>query len=750
MPDKKEELKQILEKYSKKLKLELGEQERENTKYTSREYIEFKRENLPAHFTIYEKLCNLSEAVIKIKPDSKKAAGIQESIETCHLNVTPAGTTSFSILGPIIFVILGILVSVLIPMLTGAEVGMFSILVFLIVGFSLIFILGKLPFFLADSWRLRASNEMVLTIFYVVTYMRHTSNLEKAIEFASDHLTGPISLDLKKVLWDVETEKYESIKASLDAYLNTWKKWNMEFVESIHLIVSSLYENSESRRLEMLDRSLDTMLSETYEKMLHYGHNLKSPITMLHMLGIIMPILGLVILPLVASFMTKDVSPVNLVFYIAALYNVIIPVMIYYFSKTILAKRPTGYGESDLSQNKNLRKLRKIHMKFFGTDFSISPLWLCLIFFAISFTLGILPLLIHAATPTGDVVFTDGGMPSFKSINDKNYQKYPYHLLGYITPEKGGGKAGPYGLGATFLSIFVPLAIGLGLGLYFRLTTKNIIKVREESKKLENEFSGALFQLGNRLGDGLPAEIAFGKVAEIMEGTASGNFFKVVSLNIRKLGMSVTNAIFNPKIGAIVQYPSNVIESSMKVLVESAKKGPKIAAQALVNVSRYIKEIHRVDERMKDLMADTTSSMKSQISFLTPVIAGVVVGIMSMVSYILSRLKGCLMSVSMTGAEDAGSMEQFKGIVGFFGDGVPTYYMQIVVGLYVIQTVFLLTLLYNDIQNGSDKLNQRYLFGRYLVSSTILYVSITLIVMFIFNIMAASIINGAVAGCGVG
>ena len=45
------------------------------------------------------------------------------------------------------------------------------------------------------------------------------------------------------------------------------------------------------------------MLEETYEKMLHYAQNLKSPITMLHMLGIILPILGLVILPLVVSFM---------------------------------------------------------------------------------------------------------------------------------------------------------------------------------------------------------------------------------------------------------------------------------------------------------------------------------------------------------------------------------------------------------------------------------------------------------------
>ena len=132
--------------------------------------------------------------------------------------------------------------------------------------------------------------------------MRHTSNIENAIGFAADHLAPPLSLDLKKVLWDVETEKYESVKESLDLFLQTWKKWNFEFIESFHLIESSLYEASEDRRLNSLDKSLDVIISETYEKMLHFAHNLQSPITMLHMLGIILAILGLVILPMVVSF----------------------------------------------------------------------------------------------------------------------------------------------------------------------------------------------------------------------------------------------------------------------------------------------------------------------------------------------------------------------------------------------------------------------------------------------------------------
>jgi hypothetical protein len=49
------------------------------------------------------------------------------------------------------------------------------------------------------------------------------------------------------------------------------------------------------------------------------------------------------------------------------------------------------------------------------------------------------------------------------------------------------------------------------------------------------------------MGDGIPVEVAVGKVAENMKNSPSGEFFRLVSNNITKLGMSIEQAIFNPK-----------------------------------------------------------------------------------------------------------------------------------------------------------------------------------------------------------
>ncbi|MBW3016435.1 hypothetical protein KY309_02390 [Candidatus Woesearchaeota archaeon] len=702
----------LVAKYKRKLSEQLDVQaSMPSSQLYSREYKVFRSEILPPHMSFYEKVCNFCGKILKLKVSPDRAAKLQDCINACHLQTSPSGVIAASIIIPVLFLIFGIVVSLLV--FNSIFFTLFSVLV----GVAGIFVLQKVPVFMANIWRMKSSNQMVLCIFYVVTYMRHTSNLELAIEFASEHLAPPLSLDLRKVIWDVESGRFESIKDSLESYLEGWRAYNLEFVESFHLVESSLYETSEDRRIGLLDKALDVILDETYEKMLHYAQNLKGPITMLHMLGVILPILGLVILPLVVSFM-EGISWIH----VAALYNFALPVVVYFLGRNVLSQRPTGYGDTDISEiNPALKKYRNIIIKLGSSEISINPAFVAVFVGFVFLVIGLSPLIIHFLYPDYD--FAVGGFP----------------LLDYKESSTVDGlMLGPFGLGASLLSLFIPLCLAFSIGLYFRLRSQNVMKIRDEAKKLEDEFSSALFQLGNRLGDGIPAEIAFPKVASVMEDTTSGRFFKLVALNISKLGMSVQEAIFNPRSGALTAFPSAIIGSSMKVLIESIKKGPLIAAQALLNVARYIKEIHKVNERLKDLMADIISDMKSQIAFLTPAIAGIVIGITSMITFILGNLSK---NISQMGAEQAGT--SIGALAGFFGDGIPTYYFQLVVGVYVFQIVYILTILSNGIENGADKLQERYLLGTNLIRSTVLYCLIAGIVMLIFNIIALKIVGAA-------
>lgn len=732
---------EIRKRYVEKLDGELASS---TQKLQSSQYEMFRHQYLPRRFTIYELACNLAEKILSISPDKKKEQPLADAIVATHMQITPKGVASLALLIPIIIIFSALFLFFILPSLLGAPPLFFFLMFFVVVALAILIPLGDLPISLANKWRMQSGNQMVLCIFYIVTYMRHTSNLELAIDFAAQHLGAPLALDMKKVLWNVETEKYQSIRESLDDYLQSWKNTNMEFIESMHLVMGSLLENSEVRRVEMLEKSLAVMLDETYEKMLHYAHDLKSPLTTLHMLGIILPILGLVILPLVVSFM----DGVHW-YHLFMLYNVALPIGVFFLGKGMLAKRPSGYGAVDIAElNPELKKLKGVVIPLGqGDSLTISPMVFSILVFGVLFVVGFMPLFYPVLHPGEDVVLTTTyGFKTIDYTNVDDVKDTMFYFYGHReiveNEEKTGEYFGPFGLGATLISLLIPLSFGLAIGLYYRLRSSSIAKLRKETKELEQEFAAGLFQLGNRLADGLPAEIAFSKVSAVMNDTATGRFFEIVSINIVKLGHSVEQAIFDENTGALRQYPSNIIESSMKVLVESSKKGPLIASQAIINVSEYIKQMHRVDERLKDLMADVISSMKSQVNFLTPVIAGIVIGITSMITKILGALTNTIASVG--GMQSGGGNVQGSQLLTMFGSGgVPTFYFQVIVGLYVVQLAYILTILVNGIENGVDKLAEEEMLGKNMVNSTVLYCVIAGIIIVIFNIVAGTMLAGS-------
>jgi len=115
-------------------------------------------------------------------------------------------------------------------------------------------------------------------------------------------------------------------------------------------------------------------------------------------------------------------------------------------------------------------------------------------------TLAFVPLIIAAATPD-EVLLAEPEL-----IEGTGFKFLEYRMSAATEGPKVGRLLGPYGVGAGLFSFFVPLGMGLGIGLYYLTRTKRLMKIREESKRLETEFASALFQLGNRLGDGVPAE----------------------------------------------------------------------------------------------------------------------------------------------------------------------------------------------------------------------------------------------------
>ncbi|MEK6839867.1 MAG: hypothetical protein AABX72_02925, partial [Nanoarchaeota archaeon] len=670
-------------------------------------YETFREEALDQRVTLYEQLCASFGNLFHVTAKPVEMQKLQDSITASHLFITPQQAMGFGTFFALSLIFIGVLIGSISFVFDVFGDYVFLMLLFVVGGALLLKPMTQLPHYFAQRWRLAASNQMVMSILYMVIYMRHTSNLEHAIKFAGEHVGMPLSLDFKKILWDVETGRYVTIQDSLESYLRQWKDYNLEFVESIHLIQGSLYEAQEAKRLDMLEKSLQVILDGTYDRMLHYAHTLKSPLTILHMLGVILPILGLVIFPLLGSFLGGLIRWYHLAF----LYNLVLPLLVFFLGYRLLSQRPTGYGKGELLKQYTLLQERQNAL---GNNSIVNPLFIGGMITTVFLLLAFLPFFVHWIYPT-----------------------YDFELMGWKFLDYKGDY-GPYGFWSLLISLLLPVGFGLGIGMYYWLKTRNLIEITRKTDLLEKEFSGGLFQLGSRIGSGIPVEAAFGSVAENMKGTPTGDFFARVNNNIRNAGVGLKQALFDTQIGAVFVYPSNFIESSMKVLVESAKKGPTVVSRSLVTISQYMERIGQVNERLKDLMADVLSSMTSQITFLTPIIAGIVVGVGSIVVTIINLLGEQFQNAGLEEGGFTGGISAIASVLNI-QDVIPGYQFQAVVGLYVVELTILLTILSTAIERGVDDTTTRYRIAQNLFRGVSFYVVIALIGIIVFNLLASAV-----------
>ncbi len=716
---KNSEVEDIFKKYGSKIEQRMKGFNSKKINF-SKDYVKFKSEMAP-EVSRYEKLCNSLGSMIKIKASPENEIKIKRKFEIAHIDLEPWKAVSLSVVVFLGVFFLGFVLSVAYALLNGG-LSNFPILFFLIISALSIFLyyfVNDYPSRLANKWRLKASSQMVPAILYVVVYMRHTPNLEKSIAFASQHLQYLLALDFKKVFYDVSVGKFSTMKESLDNYLETWRDYSTEFIESFHLIESSLFEPSQAGRVSTLEKSLQVVLDGVYDKMVKFTHSVRSPITNVYMLGVVLPTLGLALLPL-ASAMIGDLIKWYHVF---LLFTLIVPFAVFYLTNKILLLRPGGYGDTTLLERNPLYPKYKSNKYYFYAFLIVLPL----------FILGSLPL-IFQYTP----------IPEYLGLQkDYTFAELGLNFLGneklFYFVSSGTSVTGPFGIGALFLSMFIPLGVALFFSIAYNAKTKELIKERDKTEQLENEFNNSLFQLGNRIGNGAPPELAFGKVAESSRGLMTEDFFRRVNYNIYQMGMSVEDAIFNPKRGAINYYPSDLIATSMKILIESSKKGLKIAALSLMSISEYVKNIRKITDRLKDLLAEIISDMKSNMTFLAPLLSGIVVGLASMMTAILSRL-----NLSELSGETLGGLGGFEGILQIFDftKMIPPYFLQISIGIYLVEIIFILSSTLVTIDSGEDKLKKTNRTGKNLRTSMLLYFIVSFIATAIMFVLVSIVLSG--------
>ncbi|MFB6241972.1 MAG: hypothetical protein ABEJ36_04170 [Candidatus Nanosalina sp.] len=673
----------------------------------SRKYKEYKREEVrESRKNRYTKLCHKMSSILSLEADDSIQEKLNPSLNLLQWDLTPGQVLSGAV-GVGVFSILGWAFLFMLNMLLGTIIPT-SLMLISIVGpiGAAVYTFYK-PIFEAQNKVIAASGEMILAILYMVVYMRSSPNLEGAVRFAALNLDGPVSRDLKGVLWDLEIGKYNRIDESLENYTENWKDFNEDFLESLNLIQAAMNESNDERRDTMLQDAIDNILEGTKEKMKHYAQGLKTPVMVINAMGAMLPVLGMIMLPLISVFMGGAITPVHLFI----VFNIMLPGFLWVFMQRVLSSRPPTVSSQPVD-TETMPPRGKYKLDFAGTTYLV-PTWpVGAAIFGVVSLWGFLGYLLY---------------PHFYPVQNVNPANVPAIFV-------SGESLNPLVMLTRSVSIILGLGLGIGTSKYLGSIARRNAEQRIE--KMESQFPEALFELGNKVSGGTPIEISLKEAAQATSDLEISDLFDEAYQNIEEMGMTFEQAIFDEEYGALKEYPSQMIDTVMTAILKSSQKGTKMAAETMMTISRYLKDVHDTEETLNDLMEESTTTIQLLAYMLSPVISGVAVG---MSQTIITAMFSLSKSIKMPEAAGGGPTGSSLGTTGFGGmlkgldDAIPPELLQFVVGIYLLQLLYILGTFYMKIVHGEDVTYKNLFIGKVMISGIIFYTITLLVVSSVFG-----------------
>jgi hypothetical protein len=288
------------------------------------------------------------------------------------------------------------------------------------------------------------------------------------------------------------------------------------------------------------------------------------------------------------------------------------------------------------------------------------------------------------------------------------------------------GEISPFPMLARSMSII--FGLGLGIGVTKILGNRSRQKSEESLREIESEFPNALFELGNKISGGTPIELGLDQAAESTQDLEISELFRLSSRNIKDMGMTFEDSIFDPDYGALTQFPSQMIKTVMKAILESSEKGTNMASSAMMTISRYLKNIHKTQEQLKDLMQDTTTTIQMLAYLLAPIVSGVAVGMSQTIIAGLFQLSESFEIGNSNVPQGEEAPGNAPGIAGGeetlpldVDSAIPPEMLQLVVGLYLIQLLYILGTFYMKITRGEDQTYKNMFIGKIMLSGMFFY-----------------------------
>jgi len=614
-----------------------------------------------------------------------------DALNFTGLELEPYEILLFSYAGAAIALFLALFIDILIIFFYGfapGKMGILTILLMIATNLALpltaLQLISEYPKTKAKHMKVHSLGDIPEVLSYIVMYLKLIPNLENAFRFAARESKTSLGKDLRKLMWDLEARIHKSIDDAITFFAESWGKWSDYLKRALHLVRSSVHERNEGERIITLDRSLDVVLEGTKSTMIDFASKLHQPTLVIYSMGVMIPLALIAMLP-AASMVGLRLS----IFHIFLIYDVILPLILFLYIRNVLLSRPATFNPPVIPENHP--SLEKINRRKNAIIASILG--------ALIATPGIIFLLLP-------VFPVEGGIFDF-----------------FVRPASKGG------INAYFpVTLFILWGVAASISFYCIKTYTSYKKIRDDIREMEKEFADSLYVLGKRIMEGKPAEEAFMYASRALEGSKMGEVFGRTGYNLLSMRMNTEDALFDKKFGSLKYVYSDRIRAIMRLFVEGVKKSYVAAGVAIVKIADHLKQLQEVEKGIKNALGVLTSTLRSTANIFAPMIAGVTLGITKLITSVLEGIDFKMISEKAS--------ESMFGVQVQSIEKVSPEIFVLVIGIYIIQLVFLMIRFANGIDEGDDKTQFMYSLGTSLPSAVAFFSIVTIISMIIFQGMA--------------
>ncbi|MEM1782731.1 MAG: hypothetical protein QW483_02515, partial [Nanopusillaceae archaeon] len=604
----------------------------------------------------------------------------------------------------LIFFLLSILVyHVFLPASVSIAFELF--LSIILTGITLSVYLLIFPFLHKKIIKMIVISESIWVLSYIIINLRNNPNLENAILFVATNLNGYLPSEFFELIYDLETKRFSSLDEAISFYSKRWKEWFPDFAYLMSVILNIKRMSNPVKIHELLDKIQDWYFKIANIRIKSYSSYLKGKVVLISMFLILLPLIGLILIPIIAVFIPESLKFIIL-FY---LYDVLLPIISLLVVSQIISEMPYSisvfYKEEIEKQKSNFNFLNKLQNLF-------------IIFLAIFFSV---PSIIHFL----ELIY-----------NIYVYHRYPDAMYILVKQETSIQR---------MINIYsIVFGLGISLGLYFYLKSYKKVNIIKKLERIESELPMLVNMIENSTYSGLTFEKSLLSIAEnyrvVNPSGYLSEFIEKILNNIYRLRVNIRDAVFNPNYGAIKYFPSILLREVFNLIISASEKS--LSALELVSrkVYKYLTEIVSLKEELNLSLTDPIMTLKMVCYVLVPIFGGLIISshklFINVIIFVGQVIKELTPVSGMYNFWDLYLQELFR-----INNLLPPTIFVIPIGIFLIEILFISAYFISGLTFGFNKIVRDYEIGKLLILGTIMMSLIYIISLFIVESILYSLIS---------